>query len=162
ISELFARQCSINRNRPASPTGDTDRVDEHIFIASGWALIFSGGSSTGATANVRAYGADVTGSTDATTALNRCLRDVGQGGTCLADGAKLKLLGNVIIPAHTTLSCGNAFLDSEDGDVYQFAALPALMLDSGHTIGASGQGASVKNCLVYRNGMTFPAADARA
>jgi hypothetical protein len=113
---------------------------------------------------VSTFGADLTGANDATTPLNNCLSAAGSGGICAIDrGAVLKLLGNPRIPAHTTLDCQQTFPDAEDGDhLSDYPTMPALKLDSGRTIQAGGIAAQIQNCLVYRNGMTFPAADASA
>lgn len=122
-----------------------------------------GGPVVGTLPMVSTYGADVTGVNDSTTALQGCLNSVGAGNVCNVDpGAKLKIMGNVAIPANTTLKCGFTFNDSEDSAVASFGTLPAIMLDSGHTISAAGQGAMIQNCLIYRNGMTFPAPNSSA
>src|SRR5580704_10866595 len=113
---------------------------------------------------VSTFGADLTGATDATIPLNNCLSTAGSGGICAIDrGAVLKLVGNTRIPAHTTLDCQQTFPDAEDGDhLPDYRSMAALKLDSGHTIQAGGIAAQIQNCLVYRDGMTFPAADASA
>jgi hypothetical protein len=113
--------------------------------------------------DVREFGADPLGTLDSTLPMQNCLNSVGAGGTCSAAGGRYKILGKLTIPRQTTLSCGSAFFDSEDGDNRaNFGTLPALMLDRGQTISAGGQSASVTNCLIYRDGMTFPAVDSSA
>jgi hypothetical protein len=109
-----------------------------------------------ATWDVRSYGANVTGGSDATAALNACLTK-NQGATCYAYGV-LKLLGTVTIPPNTTLKCGDNIPDQEDTPA-SYGTAPRLMLDSAHQITTSGQGAKLTGCLIVRNGMTFPAAD---
>lgn len=113
------------------------------------------------TIDVRACGADATGLSDATAAINTCLSNVGPGGTAFATG-KFLILGNITIPGHTALVCGQPFMDQEDTNLSLLSGLPALMLDPAHTISAGGQGSAVDGCLTYRNGMTFPAANASA
>ena len=104
------------------------------------------------------FGADPTGAADSAAALQHCLDAVGQGGTCFVDnGARLKLLRTVTIPANTTLDCGFAFPDDSDGNSGSWGRLPALMLGSRHTIAAGGAGVAIRHCLIIRNGMTFPA-----
>jgi hypothetical protein len=109
--------------------------------------------------DVRIFGADATGANDSTVALNACLAAAGPGGTCLASGGTtLKILGAVSLPGHTTLSCGNSYLDAEDNPA-AYASTPAIKVSNSPAITATGEGAAVANCLIYRNGMTFPAAD---
>lgn len=108
------------------------------------------------------YGADLTGATDSTASLNHCLSLAGSGGACVIDsGAHLQITGNVTLPGHTTLYCSNAYLDAEDNPAV-YATLPAIKLSSSVSITASGEGAAVINCLIYRNGMTFPATNSSA
>jgi hypothetical protein len=108
-------------------------------------------------------GYDPTGAADSTTALQACLSAAGAAkGTCFVNpGASLKVLGGLMIPGNTTLKCGFGFSDNEVNPA-AFAATPAIVLDGAHTITAGGEGARIENCLVYRNGMTFPAADSSA
>jgi hypothetical protein len=112
-----------------------------------------------AEASVQQYGADPTGAADSTAAFQACLNAVGSGNTCSAAGGKFKILGNLAIPANTTLSCGQSFPDADPSSLDN---LPAIMLDSAHTISAGGWSAWIKNCLIYRNGMTFPAPNSSA
>jgi hypothetical protein len=121
----------------------------------------AGGSIVGIS-DARTFGADPTGLTDSTAAINSCLTAVGAMGTCYVGGGRFKILGNISIPGNTTLKCGFAFADVEDVNMSLFGTMPALMLDSGHTITAAGQSAWVANCLVVRNGMTFPAPNSSA
>jgi hypothetical protein len=103
------------------------------------------------------FRADPTGRADAAAALQRCLNAAGPGGTCFVDKrAKLKLLHSVTIPADATLTCGLAFPDDSDANSGSWGRLPALMLDSRHTITAGGAGVAIRHCLIIRNGMTFP------
>jgi len=61
-------------------------------------------------------------------ALNSCLSPAGAGGVCAIDrGATLKLLGNISIPAHTTVDCQATFPDAEDANIGQYASLPSLL-----------------------------------
>jgi hypothetical protein len=106
------------------------------------------------------YGADSSGSADSSAAINACLRDAGLGGVCWASGGKFRLLGDVSIPANTTLACGTAYPGRDNYNRY--ATAPALLLDSAHQIRAAGDGAKLSNCLVYRDGMTFPPPDSSA
>jgi hypothetical protein len=107
------------------------------------------------------FGADKVGVNDSTTALQSCLTAAGAGSQCrISHGGKIKILGNITIPAYTSLDClDGALLDAEDHQT-NFSTLPAILLDGTRTISAGGNGAKVTNCLIYRNGMTFPIADA--
>lgn len=111
---------------------------------------------------VSEWGADMTGTNDATSATQACLNAVGSGGVCGVDlGGSLKLLGNLTIPIATTLDCRSAFPDVEGNgtSASRYASLPAIKLDGSHTIRAGGDGAAIAHCLIYRNGMTFPVVD---
>lgn len=100
---------------------------------------------------ISTFGADLTGTNDATTALNNCLGAAGAGGTCTIDrGAIIKALGNVAVPAQTTLDCGVTFTDVNS------LAGPSIRLDPLHSILFSGNNAAVHNCEIVPNGMTFP------
>jgi hypothetical protein len=110
---------------------------------------------------VSAFGADTTGASDATSALQDCL-NAAASSTCVVDpGATLRLAGNVTIPAHTTLSCANSFPSSDDMPS-GFAALPALRLAARKTISAAGQAAAIRGCLIYPDGMTLPQSSSAA
>lgn len=110
---------------------------------------------------VSSFGADLSGATDSTAALNACLI-AATGSSCWINrGGTLRILGAVTIPAHTTLKCGDSYLDAEDSPG-TYGSLPAIKVGSVVTISAGGEGAAVQNCLIYRDGMTFPAADSTA
>jgi len=120
--------------------------------------LWNGGTTLadgGALPSINVTGADKTGATDSTTAIQNCLNAVGTGGTCYVARGKYEVLGNLTIPAQTTLSCGFAF-NATIESVTNYSSLSAIRLASSATISAGGEGASVKNCLIYRNGMTFP------
>jgi hypothetical protein len=106
------------------------------------------------------FGADLTGATDATTGLQNCL-SAGAPTCFLNRSGTLKILGNISIPAFTTLDCSATFPSAQDNPSV-FTPMPAIRLDGNHTISLAGQGATLKNCLIYRNGMTFPVVDASA
>jgi hypothetical protein len=111
--------------------------------------------------NAVALGADPTGRKDSTSALQRCL-DGAAGTICHISAptrrppVRLAILASLTIPANTTLDCGVGVPDSEDR-IVDYANLSALILVSGATIGAGGEGAAVEHCLIYRSGMRFPA-----
>jgi hypothetical protein len=109
------------------------------------------------------FGADLTGASDSTASIQACLDAAGVvDGTCQIDpGGKIKLLGAIRVPRHTELNCGLTVADSEEVPA-GFALLPAIMLDTTQTISAGGVGAAIDHCLIYRNGMNFPAADSSA
>ena len=152
-------------NGTAVPTSATTWFDNAYCNTVGYLIVRFTGAWTcaqGVPANPVWWGADVTGSSDATTAAQNCLNGVGAGGTCAAPpSAKLKILGNLTIPASTTLSCGSSLFDGNQPPS-NLSSLPAIMLDSGHSISAGGYAAAVRNCFIYRNGMTFPAANSSA
>lgn len=109
--------------------------------------------------NIRSFTNSLNAEVDVSSALNRCLNAAGKGGTCLADGATLAIAeSDITIPANTTLSCGDAFPVS-DVVIADFSNLPSLRIDAARKIKAGGQGATLKNCLLYRGGMTFPVTD---
>src|SRR5262249_24424394 len=68
---------------------------------------------------------------------------------------------NIAIPANTTLACGASYPGRASYN-NGYADMPAIMLDSAHTIIAVGDGAKITGCLVYRLGMTFPPPDGLA
>jgi hypothetical protein len=111
--------------------------------------------------DVREFGADPTGVSDAAAALNACLAAAGPGRSCTTAGAKLLLSGaNITIPGGSVLDCGNAFTDQGEALTGLLGTMPALMLSSVRTIVSGGEGSTIKNCLIYRSGMTFPAPNA--
>jgi hypothetical protein len=113
--------------------------------------------------DVREWGADATGVTDATTAVQACVNAAGEGNTCYINpAATLKVLGSVAVPAWTTLNCGLTFPASGSPNAAAFNTLPALRLHGSHTINLVGQGASVHNCLILRNGIVTPVIDSSA
>jgi hypothetical protein len=127
-----------------------------------WFLLNSIGTGGGSGKFVSQFGGDLTGTADATGSLDTCLTSVGPGGVCTVDaGGKLLLLGNVSIPANTTLDCGWTFKNQAENPA-AFATMPALRLDSSHTIAAAGEGAGIRNCLIYRNGMPLPSTNSSA
>jgi len=112
---------------------------------------------------VSAYGADLTGTSDSSAAVNSCLAAAGIGGVCYVDpGAKLLLAGNIPIPGHTTLDCLQNLPDSSDAPTSAYGTNPALRLNSTYVIYANGPSAAIRNCLIYKTGMTFPVTDSSA
>ena len=108
----------------------------------------------GAATMVQEWGADQTGSTDATTALNSCLAAM-TGRTCLAAGGRFYAASAVSIPAATTLKCSdaepmatNAGWNTIGAILFNTAVSPA--------IAASGQSAKIQGCAILPHGITFP------
>jgi hypothetical protein len=100
------------------------------------------------------YGADLTGATDATAAVQNCLNAAGAGGVCKIDpGGIVKLIGDLTVPAQTTLDCGATF-----PDIYSLPGA-GIRLDPTKSILLGGTSSTVRNCLIVPNGMTFPQAD---
>jgi len=123
----------------------------------------SGGALAWSLPYVSTYGADVSGGTDASFAVNSCLAAAGVGGVCYVDaGAKLYIAGNIPIPAHTTLDCLQNLPDSSDAPTSAYGTNPAIRLNPTYVIYANGPSAAIRNCLIYRAGMTFPATDSSA
>jgi len=108
-----------------------------------------------------AYGADPSGVADSAPAINACLAAAGHNGACWATGGKFKASQNIAIPANTTLACGASYPGRASYN-NGYADMPAIMLDSAHTIIAVGDGAKITGCLVYRLGLTFPPPDSSA
>jgi hypothetical protein len=108
-------------------------------------------------------GADLTGRTDSSAALASCLGAAGPGGVCFIDnkpGTKLLINSTVLIPDHGTIDCGLTFPDNQDGQEATYATMPAILLSSAASLKGGGLAPTIRNCLIYRSGMTFPAADA--
>lgn len=106
---------------------------------------------------VSAFGADITGATDATAGISACLAAAGPGGTCFADrGAKLRILENLSIPAQTTFDCGLSAMTDLNPPLVTSSLGPTLRLSPGKSILMAGTSARVQNCLVIPDGMSFP------
>jgi hypothetical protein len=114
-----------------------------------------GGSDIGGPAIASTYGADVSGTADATAALSKCLAAATAGGTCTVDrGGTVKVLSDLTIPAQTTLDCGATFTDMNNN-----LTGPAIHLDPAHSIRFGGTQAAIHNCLIIPDSMTFPQSD---
>ncbi len=125
------------------------------FNGTNWFML-SGQTTTSDLLFVSTFGADLTGTTDSTTAVNNCLAQPGQAHTCNVDAnAKLKIDGNISLPAFTTLKCSDTLLDSSDLPPGTYSDKPAIRLASGSTITATGPNARIEGCVIYP-GFTLP------
>lgn len=112
--------------------------------------------------NVADFGADVTGATDSAGAVNACLTSLSpEGGICqLADTDKIKITStNINIPKNGTLSCSATAPGLAANSDYDFGTRGGIRLSSARII---VNGGSLENCMIYRDGMTFPTADSSA
>ncbi|ERJ35956.1 hypothetical protein L810_1214 [Burkholderia sp. AU4i] len=126
-------------------------------------------TAAGAIANMLApttlpiLGCDTTGSTDATSCLQTKINTLSVGGRVKVTG-KLLISGNLTVPPGVSLE-GDCVLPGTVGSntstPYGSLACGVLMVSSSATINLSA-GASLKSAIVYRAGMTFPAADSSA
>jgi hypothetical protein len=126
-------------------------------FGAGWVLPIPPASQVGLASN---YSVDLTGGSDATSAMQTCL-NAGNGRCIINPGGKVRILGNLTIPAYTTLDCNAPMADVGDQPASPSAwtAMPSIRLAGTATIRAGGQAAALKNCLIYRDGMTFPVSD---
>jgi hypothetical protein len=110
-------------------------------------------------------GIDTTGASNSTTALANLFGLFGAaGGTVqVPNGAKLLIDSNLTIPPNCHLVGPHNFVGSPANNASApYGSLGGvLMVNSAATITLSG-GATMRGLLVYRKGMTFPAADASA
>lgn len=98
--------------------------------------------------DIRQFGADPTGTSDSTAAANACLA-AAAGGTCRGAGGVYKFLGDVTIPANTTLDMGATFPDLT-------LSGPRILLSASQSILFGGVNAALKNFLIVPTGMAFP------
>lgn len=115
--------------------------------------------------NVKDFGAVGDGVADDTAAVQAALNSPGAaGGTInIPNGVKLRVASNLTIPANVTLRGPYEFVGSPMNNTSaQYDALGgSIRLASTATITIMG-GAGITGVLIYRYGMTFPAADSSA
>jgi hypothetical protein len=143
VYEASASACSLNGG-----AGDTG---SQVKSANGlcWLAIFP---TSGA--DIREWGADATGVSDATAAVQACLT---HGGICLVPSTARVLINsnNLLIPAETMLQCVTT--PSNNGALFSGSTTAsAILLNPSHTIQASGNDATIQNCTIVPAGMTFP------
>jgi hypothetical protein len=106
--------------------------------------------------DVRDKGAVLDGTTDDTAAFQNAIDAIGtMGGKVIFQQGKARIASNLTVNKYVTISGGvipdvNAPADIPD--------LSGIRLNSAATITLK-EGAGIENCLLYRYGMTFPAAD---
>jgi hypothetical protein len=101
-------------------------------------------------------GFDGTGATDSTAAVQACLNALGaRGGICtIPQSAVVKLTSaNIIIPPRGTLQCGLSAADITSNVDISYPLWGHIQLSSSYTFLLQGK---IANCLIYRDGMTFP------
>lgn len=161
----------------ASMTAYTDDLRSDLAASSGSSLVGFIQPGTGAGARtVQAKdresvsaadftGFDATGVADSTTAIANAFAQLGAAGgsVTIPNGAKVLIDSNLTIPANCHLVGPHIIVGSPNNN----ASAPygsvggALMVNSTKTITIRG-GASLRGLLLYRKGMTFPAADSSA
>lgn len=117
------------------------------------------------TVSVKDFGAKGDGTTDDTTAIQAALNSLGAtGGTVVVpNGMKCLIDNNLTIPVSCHLVGPHSFVGTPGSN----ASAPygnmggALLVNSTKTI-TINSGASIRGLLIYRKGMTFPAANSSA
>lgn len=115
--------------------------------------------------SVKGFGAKGDGTTDDTAAIQAALNSLGAlGGTVLIpNGMKCLIDNNLSVPKSCHLVGPHAFVGSPGTNTSApYGSMGgALLINSAKTI-TLGSGASLRGLLIYRKGMTFPAADSSA
>ena len=110
--------------------------------------------------------ADYTEDTDARARLQDCLDSLATaGGVCrLPSSAQIRILGNIVVAKGRFIDCGRPSPGNPGGtnSSTPFQMLGQIKLASTATITFSGGGSGLRNCLIVRDGMVFPAPDASA
>ena len=106
--------------------------------------------------DIRIWGANA-GASDNAVAIGACLSAVS---SCYAGGGQYIVGSNLTMPVGASLLCGYTIPDLEQTPA-AFGSAPAIKLAGTATITVGAAGA-IRGCLIYRNGMTFPAPDASA
>lgn len=124
-----------------------------------WIAVFTAGG-----VDPLQFGADPTGVSDSTTAFLGCLTATTlYGGQCTVPLAgKYRILGNLTIPASAALVCNHVMPNTPGSNgTAPYGQLGAITVASTKSIFMSS-GSSIQGCLIYRDGMTFPAANSSA
>lgn len=106
--------------------------------------------------SVADFGAVCNGTTDDSAAF-QAAATADAGGVILAPTARCLISGAVTLPADTQLRCQGAPPGAPESSALN--TLPAIMINPGvGSITASGDGASIKDCLILASGITYPVA----
>jgi hypothetical protein len=134
-------------------------------FGAGWAPA----SLAGGAPLIEQYGADPSGSVDSSTAILACANYVSAhgGGYCRAlASSKILVTTSFAFPKNSGLDCGQGALGNpgssrSPGLSSPYDTMGGIRLAATATISYNSN-FMLRNCLVYRSGMTFPAADASA
>jgi hypothetical protein len=117
------------------------------------------------TVSVEDFGAVGNGVTNDTTAIQNAIDSLGAAGgiVLIPNGMKCVLDGNLTVKSNVSLVGPHTIVGSPQNNTSApYGSLGgALLLDSSRTITLNG-GASLQGLLIYRKGMTFPAANSSA
>ncbi len=141
-------------------------IVEKLFIQSGaGAVPISQSKKLQQFVSVMDFGADSTGTVDSKAAFLAAANSFGTGGGTVNIPAQGKFLidSSMTVPSNVTFKGPHTLNGSpgSNGSAAYGSVKGAIMLNSAATITLSG-GAGFEGVLVYRKGMTFPAADPSA
>lgn len=113
--------------------------------------------------SIKQAGAVLNGTTDDTLPLLAAIASFGGAAGTVRITGKMRLSSNVTVPANVTIKGSMTMAGSPgtNSSAPYGSVGSAILIDSAVTITLMG-GAGIDGCLIYRGGMTFPAADSSA